>query len=191
MARSVPTCKQFMKERLIIISDLWGREKSEWLINYTRILETNFSVLFYDSCELGQIDVSNYTQENLHKQFLDGGIERAIDQLIAREKHKVNIFAFSIGGKIAWNFGLKSDNIKSLVCVSSTRLRNETEKPNGNLELYYGENDEYKPTEECFENMKLNYKIVSNKGHQVYCEPQFAKQLSDKIIKTLHTKELT
>ena len=26
-----------MKERLIIISDLWGEEKSEWLINYVAL----------------------------------------------------------------------------------------------------------------------------------------------------------
>lgn len=65
-----------MKERIIIISDLWGRKKSEWLINYTQILETEFDIMFYDSCELGQIDVAIYTQENLHKQFIGGGIEK-------------------------------------------------------------------------------------------------------------------
>ncbi|WP_437396937.1 alpha/beta hydrolase [Flagellimonas lutimaris] len=173
-----------MKERLIIISDLWGREKSEWLINYTRILKSKFNIEFYDSCELGQIDISNYNQENLHKQFISGGIEIAVDKLIEREKHKVNILAFSIGGTIAWNFGLKSDNINSLVWVSSTRLRNETETPEGNLKLYFGENDDYKPTVEWFENMNLEYEFLSNKGHEVYCEPQFAEQLSKKIIKT-------
>ena len=175
-----------MKERIIIISDLWGREKSEWLINYTRILETKFDILFYDSCELGQIDVANYTQENLHKQFISGGIEKAIDKLVESEKQKVNILAFSIGGTIAWNFGLKTDNIKSLVCVSSTRLKNETERPKGNLELYFGENDEYKPTVEWFENMELEYEILSDKGHQVYCETQFAEHISEKIIKRHH-----
>ena len=172
-----------MKERLIIISDLWGRGKSGWLTNYTRILEPEFDVLFYDSCELGQIDLSNYTQENLHKQFISGGIERAIDKLIESEKHKLNILAFSIGGTIAWKYGLKTDNIKSLVCVSSTRLRYETERPKGNLELYFGQNDEYKPPVEWFEKMKLEYEILSEKGHQFYCETQFAEHLSKKIIR--------
>lgn len=175
-----------MKERLIIISDLWGREKSKWLIYYTQILEKKFNILIYDSCELGQVDISNYTQENLHKQFISGGIEKAIDKLVESEKHKVHILAFSIGGTIAWNYGLKSDNIKSLVCVSSTRLRNETKKPKGDLELYFGENDEYKPTAEWFESIKLEYEILSDKGHQVYCETQFAEQLSEKIIKRHH-----
>lgn len=102
----------------------------------------------------------------------------------------MNILAFRIGGTIAWNFGLKTDNIKSLVCVSSTRLRNETERPKGNLELYFGKNDEYKPTVEWFENMELEYEILSDKGHQVYCETQFAKNLSEKIIERHHNKDL-
>lgn len=171
-----------MKERLIIISDLWGREKSQWSINYSRILETKFEVELYDSCELGQIDKSDYTQESLHKQFVDGGIEKAVENLLDYEKNKVNILAFSIGGTIAWKFGLKSDNLNTLVCVSSTRLRKETEKPESNIKLYFGENDEYKPTEEWFENMKLEYEIFIDKGHQVYCETEFTKQLCEKII---------
>lgn len=175
-----------MKERLIIISDLWGREKSEWVINYTRILETKFNIVFYDSCELGQTDVLNYSQEILHKQFINGGIEKAIDKLIEKENHKVNILAFSIGGTLAWKFRLRSDNIKSLVCVSSTRLRNETERPIGNLELYFGKNDEYKPSVEWFENMRLEYEIIPDKGHQFYCETQFAEELSEKILKRHH-----
>lgn len=172
-----------MKERLILISDLWGRQRSEWWIHYSRILAERFDLVFYDSCELGQIDISNYAQENLHQQFINDGIERAVDQLITYEKCEVNIVAFSIGGTIAWNFGLKSELIKSLVCVSSTRLRYETERPTGDLELYFGENDLHKPTLEWSENMNLNYEIVANKGHQVYSEVEFAEQLSKEILK--------
>src|SRR5690606_412893 len=95
-----------------------------------------------------------------------------------------NILAFSIGGTIAWKIGLKSDNLNTLVCVSSTRLRKETEKPKSLIKLYFGENDEYKPTEAWFKKMKPEYEILSNKEHQVYCETEFAKQLCEKILKT-------
>lgn len=172
-----------MKERLIIISDLWGREKSEWLINYTRILEVKFDIEFYDSCELGEIDKTAYSRTNLHKQFVEGGIEKAVNKLIAIEKHTVNILAFSIGGTIAWKYGIRSRKINSLICVSSTRLRKETERPSGRLKLYFGENDEFKPEIAWLEKMELDYKILLDKEHQVYCEPEFAKQLSEKIIK--------
>lgn len=173
-----------MKERLIIISDLWGREKSEWLINYTRILEAKFDIEFYDSCELGGIDKTEYSQANLHKQFVEGGIEKAVNKLIEIEKHSINILAFSIGGTIAWKYGIRSGKINSLTCVSSTRLRKETERPNGTLKLFFGENDEFKPKIEWLEKIGLDYKILLDKEHQVYCEPEFAKQLSEKIIKT-------
>ena len=75
-------------------------------------------------------------------------MEIAVDKPIELEKHQVHILSFSIGGTIALNFGLTSENINSLDCISSKRLRNETELPEGNLELYFGENDEYKPTVE-------------------------------------------
>ncbi len=172
-----------MKEKLIIISDLWGTEKSEWVINYTQILKAKFEIKFYDSCELGKIDKSVYNQDHLHKQFINGGIKTAVDKLLELEKHPINILAFSIGGTIAWKFGIKHKKIKTLTCVSSTRLRKETQRPNGRLQLYFGEKDEFKPKNEWFDNMKLEYEILPNKKHLVYSEPKFAVQLSKKIIK--------
>ena len=172
-----------MNERLIIISDLWGREKSEWLVNYTRVLEAKFDIEFYDSCELGEIDKTEYTQANLHKQFVESGIEKAVSKLIDIEKYPINILAFSIGGTIAWKYGIRTGKITSLVCVSSTRLRKETEKPSGRLKLFFGENDKFKPETEWLENMELDYQVLSHKGHEVYSEREFAEQLSEIITK--------
>ncbi len=174
-----------MKERLIIISDLWGTKKSEWIINYTKILKTKFDIEFYDSCKLGQIDKSDYNQDSLHNQFITGGIEIAVDKLNVLEKHPITILAFSIGGTIAWKFGIKHKKIKTLICVSSTRLRKESERPNGRLALYFGEKDEFKPTTEWLDTMTLEYKIISNKGHLLYREPKFAKLVSNKLLKML------
>lgn len=173
-----------MKKRLTILSDLWGREKSEWLINYTRILKNDFDIAYYDSCELGEVDKAVYTEEKLHKQFVDGGIERAVEKLLEQEKDPINILAFSIGGTIAWNFGIVSNKIDSLICVSSTRLRNEVIKPNGKISLYFGENDEYKPPREWFDQMKLNPVILKGKSHQIYIEPEFAKEICKQIIES-------
>ena len=172
-----------MKDRLIIISDLWGKEKAQWLTNYTRVLETKFEIVFYDSCEIGKVDKSDYNQDNLHRQFVNGGIDLAVENLIEKEKTPIDILAFSVGGLIAWKFGLKTDNIKSLISISSTRLRKETKRPKGKIELYFGENDQYQPTLEWMKNMQLKFKILTNKGHEVYIETEFAKNLSEKILK--------
>jgi len=171
-----------MKKRLIILSDLWGREKSEWLVYYTNILKAHFDITYYDCCELGEIDKSDYNEKSLHQQFVNGGIERAVRKLLALEQHTVNILAFSAGGTIAWKFGIESNKIDTLTCVSSTRLRHETIRPKGKIQLFYGENDTYKPQAEWLDKMQLSYKIISNKDHQLYREGEFAKKLCEQII---------
>lgn len=171
-----------MKKRLIILSDLWGREKSEWLINYTQILKTHFDIKYYDCCELGKIDKSDYTERKLHEQFINGGIERAVKTLIEIEKEKINILAFSIGGAIAWKYGVKSNKIDSLICISSTRLRYETIKPKGKITLYFAHNDAYKPQKEWLDSMLLQYDILKDKEHSFYREREFAEELSKRII---------
>jgi len=113
--------------------------------------------------------------------------ERAM-KIRVREKEKVIILAFSIGGTIAWNFGIKSNNISLLFCVSSTRLRKETKKPNGDLALFFGENDEFKPSLKWLDSLKLKYSLLAGKNHLIYSEPEFAKQLSKKIIEQHQNK---
>tara|TARA_B100000949_G_scaffold13372_1_gene10219 strand:- start:377 stop:721 length:345 start_codon:yes stop_codon:yes gene_type:complete len=107
-----------------------------------------------------------------------------VNKLIELEKYPISILAFSIGGTIAWKFGIRSRKVNSLTCISSTRLRKERERPNCKIELFFGENDEFKPEIKWLENMELDYKIISGKDHQIYGEPEFAKNLSERIIKT-------
>lgn len=157
-----------MKERLIILSDLWGKQKSEWVNTYIDMLSENYDIKFYDCCELGEINISDYREEKLHEAFINGGLERAVENLIRLEKKKVNILAFSIGGTIAWKYGLISEKIDSLICLSSTRLRKEIIKPKGEISLYFGEEDKFKPNEEWLKKMELNYEIIKNKEHEFY-----------------------
>lgn len=175
-----------MKKRLIILSDLWGREKSEWFVNYTQILSTNFNIKYYDCCELGGIDKSDYREEKLHKQFVNGGIDRAVGNLIELEKNSISVLAFSIGGTIAWKFGIKSELIESLVGVSSTRLRHETSKPKGNIALYFGQHDANKPKVEWFDNMVLNCNILADQEHQFYQKAEFAEHICTQLITNLN-----
>lgn len=174
-----------MKQRLIILSDIWGKGKSEWLVNYTAILSSHFDVMYYDCCDLGAIDIADYSEEKLHQQFVNGGIDRAVERLVEFEKGKVSILAFSVGGTIAWQFGAKSKKIKQLVCVSSTRLRHETVKPEGVIKLYYGSEDRYSPPKEWFEAMQLDYFPLEGKGHEIYRESAFAEHLCKQLIDLL------
>jgi len=170
-----------MKPRLIILSDLWGEQKSVWISSYTKRLNKKFDVIYYDCCELGKVDVSIYNQDTLHSQFIKSGIETATKRLLELEIGKINILAFSIGGVIAWKAGLNGLNIDSFYAVSSTRLRNETKKPNGNLKVYFGYEDNFKPQIEWYNDLNISNRIIKNQNHEMYKEDEFANEICKEI----------
>lgn len=176
-----------MKPRLIILSDLWGKEKSNWVTGYVELLEDKFEIQYYDCCELGGIDKTNYTEESLHSQFINGGIEKAAENLLKAEKNQIDILAFSIGGIISWKAALKGLNVRSLFAVSSTRLRYEVEIPNGTIKLYYGENDNNKPNNDWFEKDSIVFEIIKNKEHDFYTEKECTVSICNEILKKIHT----
>jgi hypothetical protein len=172
-----------VKPRLIILSDLWGKEKSDWVSVYVELLRDKFEIQYYDCCELGTIDKTNYTEENLHSQFVNGGIEKAVGHLLITEKNQIDVLAFSIGGTIAWKAALKGLNVRSLFAVSATRLRYEDEIPNGAIKLYYGENDSNKPSENWFKKLSIDFEIIKNKEHCFYTEKEFITSICTKFLK--------
>lgn len=170
------------KQRLIILSDLWGKEKSNWVTYYTSILKDHFDVKYYDSCVLGEIDTSEVTEEKLHDQFVSGGIARAAKNLLQEEKENIIVLGFSIGGTIAWkacNSGLKA---QSLFAISSTRLRYETQKPSGKIELIYGEDDAYKPSNSWFEILAIKKNFYNQEGHELYKKKEMAERICKMLI---------
>lgn len=175
MAKSV-------KPKLIILSDLWGKEKSDWLSYYSRPLNQHFDIQYYDCCELAGIDKPIDTEEVLHHQFINGGIERAIRKLTELVQEETHFLAFSIGGTIAWRFGLETSNIKSLTTISSTRLRYEVAKPRGIIRLWYGKNDHYQPSKPWFEQLGVEYETVNGQGHLIYTDPGFAASIATYLL---------
>ncbi|GAA0195804.1 alpha/beta hydrolase [Fulvivirga kasyanovii] len=176
------TLLKHMKKQLVILSDLWGRERSEWVNHYIRPLQEKFEVRYYDCCELGGVDTSDYKQEVLHWQFVDGGVDRAVEQLLVLEQSNVTVLAFSVGGTIAWKFALEGGQVESLYCISSTRLRYETMRPESEIVLCFGEDDPFIPSKEWFDKMNVTSDILPDKGHELYMEAEFAEQLSRRIL---------
>ncbi|MEN0049065.1 MAG: alpha/beta hydrolase [Bacteroidota bacterium] len=162
-----------MKPRLLLLSDLWGREKADWTTTYLKELSPYFECQYYDCCELGGIDKSVYEQEQLHQQFVHGGIEQAVENLLDLEQEKVCILAFSVGGTIAWKAALKGLPIQQLWAISATRLRYETERPDIPIHLIYGAKDDYRPSLDWFDKMKVDYEIVAAQGHNLYYDHSY------------------
>ncbi|WP_431243908.1 alpha/beta hydrolase [Flavobacterium sp. P21] len=155
-----------IKPRLILLSDLFGGNP-EWVQYYVEILETKFDVQFYDVLKLAQIDSSNDEKE-IHNQFLSGGIEKVVNNLLDSEKGEVAILGFSIGGTIAWKASLRGLKTTQLVAVSSTRLRFETEMPNCEIKLYFGEKDLNKPNPQWFSDLEITSHLFENEYHELY-----------------------
>ena len=91
--------------KLLILSDLWGNADAQWLSHYKELLSPFFDIVYYDSAELASIDTDMLTEEYLHQQYINGGIDRAVESLINREKEEVSVLGFSIGGTIVWKAG--------------------------------------------------------------------------------------
>ena len=170
-----------MKPKLIILTDLWGNINSEWIQFYVINLENKFEVKLYDCCEIAEIDSYNKTEKEIHSEFIEIGISKASQNLLKLEISEISILAFSVGGIIAWNSVKEGLNIINLKAISSTRLRNEISKPNCNLKLYYGENDDSKPKIEWFKNQKIEYEIIRNAEHNIYKDFDFTKKICQNI----------
>ena len=176
----------FFKKKIFLIVLIFnyglGYSQSDWVNYYIETLKESFNIQYYDCCDLGQIDKTEFNERNIHTQFVSGGINIAANNLAALETKEVNILAFSIGGTIAWKASLKGLKIDKLYAVSSTRLRLETIKPNCDLRLIYGEYDQNKPENNWFEKMKVKNQIIRQQGHSLYMNKIFATELTKRII---------
>jgi hypothetical protein len=170
------------KPRLLILSDLFGGENPEWIKYYTEIVEPKFDIQYYDVLKLGEIDTSDFNEKKIHKQFLETGIDKAVENLLNLEKEKVIVLGFSIGGTIAWKASLKGLNIFQLIAVSSTRLRFETEAPNCNIKLYFGRKDLNLPNLEWFLDLKISNQFFENQDHKLYLEEKNAVVICNDIL---------
>lgn len=160
------------KPRLLLLSDLFGGNP-EWIQNYIEILEPKFDVQYYDVLKLAQID-SSTDEKEIHNQFLNGGIEKAANNLLDLERENVSVLGFSIGGTIAWKACLRGLKVIELVTVSSTRLRFENEISNCKIKLYFGEKDSNIPKYEWFSELGISNLIIENQNHLLYKEKENA-----------------
>lgn len=171
-----------MKPQLIILSDLWGTLKDEWVNHYYSILKGFYEIKCYDCRKLANINLEITSEQELHSEFVDGGIDRAVLNLIHQELKPSHILAFSIGGVIAWKAALNGLNTLQIHAISSTRLRNEKLSPNCKIKLYFGEHDLYKPDSEWFQKLKIDPTIIQCGDHLIYQEPQVIRSICNNLL---------
>jgi len=178
-----------MAERLVIVSDMWGAKKGLWITSYLGYLQQYYDINFYDSQQLANIDLKINTEENIHNEFVNGGIDTAAAHLLKRESEPCHYLAFSTGGTIVWKAGLMGLPIKSLYNVSSTRVRKENEKPDAPVTLVYGANDQFRPSEGWAKKVGVDLDIVDNFGHTLYSDEKIIQKVCLELLANVTHKE--
>lgn len=168
------------KEKMILVSDMNGLVKSKWMLLYKDVLSKEFDIITLCSLELAEIDAEQ-TKEEIHHQFVNGGLEIASQKMAKLSIGRVNVVAFSIGGVIAWKAALAGLQLDSLYAVSSTRLRKEIAKPKGELKLVFGAEDTYAPEDAWYHKMEIIPRVLPNEHHDFYQKPDFIRKFSSQI----------
>jgi len=177
-----------MAEKLVVISDMWGAKKGLWVASYFGYLQQYYDIVFHDCQQLGNIDVPLSTEENIHKAFVEGGIDRAVSCLLKKESQPAHYLAFSTGGTIAYKAGLQGLPMKSLTAISATRIRLEDQKPNTELNLIYGECDKAKPGLKWAQSVDANINIVPNFGHMLYSDEKIISDVCLDLLERVTKK---
>lgn len=167
--------------KALLLSDLWGFRKDNWQSYYKTLLLPHYNTTMLDSTILAGIPQTIHQQDNLHAQFIDGGIDLAVNYLCSQAEGYDLIIGVSIGGTIAWKAMLKGLQTKKLIGLSATRLRYETQKPKSNIRLIYGTEDPYAPNTSWFQQMNIEPIMLVGQGHDLYKD----QSILDEIIKAI------
>ncbi|MFT4754281.1 MAG: hypothetical protein ACI9GM_000626 [Salibacteraceae bacterium] len=168
-------------KKLILLSDISGLKNTKWISAYVEILSSEFEVITYCSLTLAGIS-PDQTKEEIHQQFVNGGFDKASEKLVKLQSGPATLLGFSLGGVIAWKAGILGLQIDNFYAVSSTRLREETRKPIGELKLIFGEDDIHKPDDAWYHEMEIIPKVLANQSHELYKKDEFIKQFASQVI---------
>lgn len=180
-----------MAEKLVIVSDMWGTKKGLWITSYLGYLQQYFDITFYDSQQLANLDLPVQSDQNVHEAFVKGGIDLAVAHLLKKEKSPCYYLAFSTGGTIVWNAAIKGLPVKSLMCVSATRIRLQEAKPNIPFDLLYGEKDENRPSDVWANKLDVSMDVLPNYGHTLYSDEQIIKKVCLSLLNKVTTINIT
>jgi dienelactone hydrolase len=178
-----------MAERLIVISDMWGAKKGIWATSYLVYLQQYFDVTYYDSQQLAKIELGDDSREQLDDAFLNGGVDKAIAQLMQNEKEPCHYVGFGVGGTIAWQANLQGLPIKSLYVVSATSICDENNnKPGIPTKIVFGDLDAHLPRKEWFDQIEMEYEIIKGFGHDLYTQDVIIKEIAQNLLSLVTNK---
>lgn len=166
-----------MAEKLVILSDMWGAKKGLWITSYLGYLQQYFDITYYDIQQLANLEVTVNTADNVHRAFVEGGIDTAVAHLLKKETEPAHYLGFSIGGTVAWKAGLMGLPMKSIYTVSSTRIRAEENKPECETTALFGDTDVYRPKLDWHEKLGVKPELIKDFGHTMYADEKIISRV--------------
>jgi hypothetical protein len=157
--------RQEQKMRIILASDIHGLPAdADWLGEDLEVEVVRLSAA---------AGVGHLTGEALHHHlFSDGGMDAAAAHLATLGDGDVAGIGFSAGGTALWRAVAKGMALRALVCVSSTRLRQETSRLPIPAHTFWGGNDPNIPSETWRASMPTSSRIYEGLEHGFYQQPE-------------------
>ena len=177
-----------MAEKLVVISDKWGAKKGLWIASYFGYLQQYYDIVFHDCQQLGNVDVTIFSEENIDNAFEEGGIERAVSNLIDKEIEPAHYLAFGTGATVAYKAFLQGLPVKSVTAISATGIESENQMVPADVELIYGECDKSKPGLKWAKRVGANLRIVPNFGHTLYSDEKVISEVSLELLEKVTKK---
>jgi hypothetical protein len=171
-----------MAERLVILSDLWGAKKGLWITSYLGYLQQYFDIVYYDTSQLADLEAGLLTAEKISAAFDNGGLERAVRNLMDRENTPGHYLTFCAGGTVVWNAALKGLPVKSLYAVSPLHMHRETEIPDCQITLLYGEYMNNRPSRDWALKLGAPMQVIPRFGQQMYSDEKIIQKVCKDLL---------
>jgi hypothetical protein len=163
-------------QQVYLITDIGGKENATYARLFGQMLSPHQCLQVIDVCELAGIDVS-LSESIKHRQFLDFGIHRAVESLKKYADPSAIFIGCSMGGLIIWKAALLCLDFKKFIAIASTRLRFETDHPQGEFKLYFGTLDPNNPDISWFSLLNDHSYQFLDGDHYIYTQPEIIRNI--------------
>lgn len=150
---------------LIVVTDIHDAPNADLCLSKGQSLAARLSLA--DLC-----DLPNLSGEALHHHlFQEDGMTRAVNNLrdIIANKPFLTGLGYSAGGTALWKAVQAGAPLSGLICVSSTRLRDEAPLSIP-TQVYFGDNDPGRPSESWLATVPTSADLLPNAAHAFYAE---------------------
>lgn len=149
---------------LLVIGDIFGEPTPE--VCFSHVL-TDAVITRQNLAPLaGRPDLGG---EALHGHLFEtGGMDQAVQGLARAITTPTFALGYSAGGTLLWRLA-RIAPILGLICISSTRLRDETALPIPSLTIF-GEDDPNRPTDHWCGSVPTAAQTLTGASHSFYCD---------------------